>query len=183
MKKAFLIHGFNGFPNSAWLPWLMKELKSRDIYAASLAMPTPDMPKKIEWIKEIERHIDNSKTEEICLVGHSLGCAAILNYLQSENSKDVKGIVLVSGRFLKSSNILTQEFYEYFDFKKIKSKVKNIFIIHGDKDNFVNVENAYLLGEKLDVEPIIIKDAGHFTTGEGYLELRECLESLIKIIG
>lgn len=182
MKKVFIIHGFEGSPNSAWIPWLMSELKTLGIYASSLTMPTPNEPQKVEWVEEIRRCIDKSPEDEIFLVGHSLGCAGILNYLQSEGSKKVCGTILVSGRCQKSNNPKIEEFYTSFDFKKIKSMSESFIVIHGDKDDFVPVENADILSEKLNVEPIIVKDAGHFTTGEGWRSMPLVLEKLKDIL-
>ena len=29
MKKVFIIHGWEGYPEEGWFPWLKKELESR----------------------------------------------------------------------------------------------------------------------------------------------------------
>lgn len=182
MKKVFMIHGFNSCPNSSWLPWLMGELKTKDIYACSLSMPNPGTPIRLEWVNEIARHISLHPSDEIYLVGHSLGSAAILNYLQSESSKIIKGVVLVSGRCQKSNNPLTEGFYESFDFVKIKASAEQFAIIHGDNDEIVSVENAYILRDHLGVEPLIIKDGGHLTGSQGWKKLPQCLEKLEEMM-
>lgn len=181
--KVFLIHGFNGAPNSSWLPWLMSELKSQDIYACSLPMPKPNAPICSEWISEIARQVSENKEDKIYLVGHSLGVAAILNYLQQpESEKIIDGAVLVSGRCQKSTNPATAGFYEHFDFELIKPRIKKVAIIHGDNDDRVLVENAYMLGEKLGVNPIIIENGEHLTGSQGWRELPQCLEALKRIM-
>jgi len=82
MKKVFIVHGFGGEPNGGWRPWLMGELAKKDIYACALPMPTPEEPKKEEWVKAITDAI-KIPNEEIFLVGHSLGVPAILHYLEN----------------------------------------------------------------------------------------------------
>jgi predicted alpha/beta hydrolase family esterase len=183
-KKVLLVHGFTGAPNSGWLPWIMSELKTRNIYAGSLIMPSPDEPVVSEWVHELSRSIKmvSKGGQEVYLIGHSLGVAAILNYLQSGDVEKIKGAVLVSGRCQKSTNPLTAPFYESFDFEKIKSQSSQFSIIHGDKDTVVDVENAYMLGDNLNTTPIIIKDAGHFTTSEGWREHQKVLELLLEMI-
>jgi hypothetical protein len=179
MKKVFLIHGFNGSPNSSWLPWLMAELKKEDVYASSLAMPNPSEPICTEWMKEIARHVDQNKGDDIYLVGHSLGVAAILNYVQSDMSgADIKGMVLVSGRSIKSVNPKTEGFYRDFDFTKIKKLVGKIAVIHGDTDERVPFANGEKLANELGVSLITVKNGGHLTGSEGWRALPQALEAL-----
>lgn len=180
-----MIHGFNSSPNSSWMPWLLGELKSRDIYACSLYMPEPDTPIVTRWVHEISRVInDCTKNSEIYLIGHSLGVAAILNYLQSSEyiTGSVQGGVLVSGRAQPSDNNLTRNFYENFDFEILKDRIKNFCIIHGTNDSYVPVENAYILGDELNIKPIIIDGGTHFTRGEGYAEFPTVLDELLRVM-
>ena len=138
MKKVFLVHGFNSSPNSSWLPWIMNQLKRHDIYACSLPMPKPQTPIRDEWVGEITKWVNLNKDNEIYLIGHSLGSAAILNYLQKpETDQIIDGVILVSGRCQKSDNPLTANFYENFNFEMIKSRAKRFVVIHGDDDTFV----------------------------------------------
>lgn len=180
MKKIFFVHGFNTGPNSSWIPWMMGELKLKDVYASSLTMPHPDNPNKSEWISEIERQVSLSPKDEIYIIGHSLGSAAILNFLQTTN-RIIAGVILVSGRCQKSGNPLTEGFYESFDFKKIKKHAEHFVVIHGDNDEFVSVENAHILSEKLGVKPLIIQDGKHLTGSQGWRQFPQCLEALCKV--
>lgn len=180
MKKVFLVHGFKGAPNASWFPWMMGKLKLEDIYASSLTMPNPDKPSKEQWVTEIERQVELSPDDEIYLVGYSLGSAAILNFLQATDQK-VKGVVLVSGRYHKSDNPLIQEFYGSFDFEKIRSHADQFAVIHGENDDLVPVEDAHILGEKLNVQPLIIENGQHFQGSQGWREFPQCLEVLNKM--
>ncbi len=97
MKKVFIIHGFAATPNGGWRSWLMSELSTKNIYASALAMPTPAQPVLSEWVKEISRHVERNKNDEIYLVGHSLGSSAILRHLESAPAGlIIAGAVLVS---------------------------------------------------------------------------------------
>ncbi len=181
-QKIFIVHGFNSSPNSSWIPWLMAELKQKGIYAVSLFMPHPEKPLVHEWVNEIKRVLSYNKKDELFLVGHSLGCAAILNFLQNNNDYTISGVLLVSGRSKKTDNVLTQNFYEFFDFQKIKHASPYFKIIHGENDPMVSVENAYFLGEQLEVVPTIIKNGGHLITSEGVTKLPEALEALLEMM-
>lgn len=183
MKKVFIVHGFNTGPNSSWIPWLMSELKKEDIYATSLTMPSPDEPSCVDWMDEINRHVSRSLNDEIYLVGHSLGVAAILNYAQnySDNGQIIKGAVLVSGRVQKSDNPKTQSFYGEFDFEKIKMKINKFSVIHGDNDEMVSVSNAYEISEKLGIEPVIIENGAHLNGSAGWRELPQAMKALKEL--
>ena len=48
--KAFLIHGWEGYPEEEWFPWLKKELKNRGFQVQVPAMPNPEYPKIEKWV-------------------------------------------------------------------------------------------------------------------------------------
>jgi hypothetical protein len=50
MKRVILIHGWDGFPNNCWFPWLKKELEDKDFEVIVPAMPNPEHPKVKPWV-------------------------------------------------------------------------------------------------------------------------------------
>lgn len=190
MKKVFLVHGFKGRPNGGWRPWLMAELEKLDVYACALPMPNPDAPQSTEWIKEIKRNVAQV-SEDIYLVGHSLGVPAIFNYLESTSQTNkFGGVFLVSGpcealevdkpgaEIRKIDNFFQQP----FDFKKIKEKTKKIVVIHGDNDERVPFTHAEKIANSLDCELIAIKNGGHLNGASGWNALPQLLEKLVEVI-
>lgn len=186
MKKVFIIHGFNGRPNLNWFPWLMEELSKKSIYACSLPMPTPDAPVKSEWVKTINEVVGTS-TEEIFLIGHSLGVPAILRYLESlDKDSKIGGVVLVSG----PAFVIKEDGYEQvntfldttFDFDHIKNACNNFVVIHGDNDTNVLFSDAEFFAKKLSCELIPIPNGGHLNGSDGFYKLPEALESLLKMM-
>jgi predicted alpha/beta hydrolase family esterase len=183
MKKVFIVHGFEGSPNGGWRPWLMGELEKRSIYACALAMPSPSDPIPTEWVQEIARHVESNPRDHIYLVGHSLGVPAILRFLETTKAKNVKGIVLVSGPFFKTSKKKVSEFLKKpFGCKNIKSRVKDIVVIHGSDDRAVSPDQAVALAEALDGKLIVIKNGGHLNGSSGWFKLPQCLKSLDEMI-
>lgn len=182
MKKVFIIHGFEGSPNGGWRPWLMAELEKKDIYACALSMPSPERPVVKEWVEEISRHATQNKKDSICLVGHSLGVPAILRFLETSPSKTkITSAILVSGpckptKYKKLKNFLEKP----FNFKKIKSKVKNFTVIHGSNDPLVPIEEAEILKNALGAELVIIKNGSHLNGGSGWFSLPELLTAILK---
>lgn len=177
-QKVLLVHGYKTTPNGAWFPWLMGEVKKLAVFAVSLDMPTPDVPKQEEWVAEIARAVDRHVAGEVYLVGHSLGVAAILDYLQSPRAKLVNGVVLVSGRIQPSENLATAGFYQQFDFQKIRSLTDGAVVIHARDDDMVSYENGVTLAKALGVELVTLESGKHLTGSQGVFELPEALEAL-----
>lgn len=186
MKKVFIIHGFQGRPNGGWRPWLMRELSKNDIYACALAMPTPDVPVKSEWVNKISEVV-SIPNEDIFLVGHSLGVPAILRYLESlDKDSKIGGALLVSGPLSKIEKVGYEQVDTFldttFDFDHIKNACKNFVIIQGDNDKYVPFSDAEELSEKLKCNLIFIPNGGHLADASGIFELPEALDSLLKMI-
>jgi len=186
MKKVFIIHGFQGRPNTNWFPWLMEELSKEKIYACALPMPTPYEPVKREWV-EIMNFIIKEPDEEVFLVGHSLGVLAILLYLQTLNIKSkIGGAVLVSGPITKiekeDHNLVNNFMSQDFDFNYLKSVCQNFTIIHGDNDPDVPFSDALYLKEKLGANLISIKDGGHLNGLAGFYKLPAALEAVTAMM-
>jgi uncharacterized protein len=183
VKKVFLIHGYHGFPNGAWRPWLMSELEKLEIYACALPMPGYDNPQCNQWINEIANQIDKNPDDEIYLVGHSLGSTAILRYLETKPKTIISGAILVSGPCKKNDNKNIDNFLENpFDFKTIKSRSEIFTIIHGENDPYVPINHGQILSNELNAELIIIPNGGHLNGSAGWFTLPQCLKSLMKMI-
>lgn len=98
-KRAFIIHGWDGYPEEGWFPWLKKELEKKGFVVSVPAMPEPGEPNIEAWVSHLA-HIVGNVDENTFFVGHSIGCQAILRYLETlpENIK-VGGAVFVAGFF------------------------------------------------------------------------------------
>lgn len=185
MKKIFIVHGFKGEPNGGWRPWLMGKLGELDIYACALPMPTPEKPDKDEWVKTI-RDAVGSPSDEIFLVGHSLGVPAILRYLETlKRNEKIGGAVLVSGPVFEIKKEGKEDVNKFinkkFDFDHIKGICKKFVIIHGDNDTAVPFSDAEFLSENLFCPLISIPNGGHLNGSAGWKELPQLLESLKKM--
>lgn len=180
-QKVILVHGYKTTPNGAWFPWLMGEVKKLAIFAVALDMPTPETPMQAEWVEEIARTVDRHKAGDVYLVGHSLGVAAILDYLQSPRALHVRGAVLVSGRVHPSANLRTAGFYQNFDFDKIRSKSNGFVVIHATDDDMVPYDDGVTLAHALGVELMTLPSGRHLTGSHGVFILPPALEGLIKL--
>lgn len=72
MKRVFLIHGWEGYPEEGWRPWLRNELEKRRFKVFVPAMPDTENPKMDKWVPYLT-NIVGVPDESCYFVGHSLG--------------------------------------------------------------------------------------------------------------
>jgi len=187
MKRAIIIHCWEGYPEYCWYPWVKKELEKSGFQVEVPAFPDTEKPKMSEWLSMLKEKA-GKPDEDLYLIGHSLGCITIMRYLETlpENQK-VGGVVFAAGF---TENIGYDEIQNFFespvDLEKIKNKSKNGFVaIHSDNDPHVDLKYADIFKEKLEAEVIIKPGAKHFSGAiegeDACLELPEVVQSVEKL--
>ncbi len=187
MKRLFIVHGWGGFPEEAWFPWLSKEATKTGFHVQSLAMPNTNTPKINEWIPFLAKSVGKLDSETYFL-GHSIGCQAIIRYLASQNNNS-GGVILVAPWFTltglesKEEEAVAEPWTnDPIDFAKVKKNAKKIIAIFSDNDPFVPLENVKMFEQKLNAKTIIEKNKGHFNLGDGVTTLPIALEELLSIV-
>ncbi|MDI6737414.1 MAG: alpha/beta hydrolase [Nanoarchaeota archaeon] len=186
-KRVFIIHGWSGNPPEGWFPWLKKELEKKGFHVEVPAMPDTDYPKIEAWVSFLKKAIKNPDTETY-LVGHSIGCQAILRYLQGANIK-IGGAVFVAG-WLTLRGLETDEEWEtakpwletQIDFGKAKKCLLKCVAIFSDNDPFVPLDNSNIFREKLGAKIIIEKQKGHFSGSDKIVKLPSVLKELLEMM-
>jgi len=190
MKKVFIIHGWEGYPEENWFPWLKKELEAKGFEVFVPQMPDSDEPRINKWIPKIAEVVGTADGDTY-FVGHSMGCQAIARYLETlpEDTK-VGGVIFVAG-FFKSLTGLGEEpnFEEIekewlrtpLDFEKAKNHLNESVAIFSDDDPYVPLDNIDDFRDKLKSKIIIQHKMGHFSSIVGVTELSVVLEELLKM--
>lgn len=182
-KRAFLIHGWGGYPEEGWRPWLKEELEQRNFQVFVPAMPETDHPRQEAWITHLKKVI--GKPDENCyFVGHSLGVIAILRYLETlQKGVVVGGIVSIAG-FAK--DLGEKEHATFFaaplKFGEIKPHILNFVTIQSDNDPWISLNQAKFLQEKFDGKLLLVQNMKHFSGGDGITKLPEVLAALLEIV-
>lgn len=176
---AILIHGWEGWPENAWFPWLRRELESRGWTTESLRLPDPALPKRTAWMKMIESSIAQPNT---VLIGHSLGALAILWTLEKYEGVPIAGAVLVSGfgRYFHVPGLHTW-FPRDVDFERVRPKAKAWRVIHARADYVVPFREGQWLSTQLDVPIVTTKRLGHLTDHEKALDVPEVLDAVLSL--
>src|SRR3990167_8049594 len=133
MKRAIIVHCWEGYPEYCWYPWLKNELEKRDFRVSVPAFPDTDNPKQDQWVDFLKKEA-GSPDKNLYLVGHSIGSAAIMRYLEDlKEWERVGGVLFVAGFTENPGYKEDQSFFEkLFDFRKIKQGAFNFAAIFSD---------------------------------------------------
>lgn len=182
MKRAFLIHGWEGRPEGAWRPWLKRELEEKGFSVTVPEMPDTNHPKREAWVGHLARVV-GMPDKDCYFVGHSLGCITILRYLEGlKEGQRVGGTVLVAGF---TDNLGYKELAGFFstgiDWKKINTVCKSFVAIHSDNDPYVPMKHGDVFNKELGAEVVVEHNKKHFGEEDGIMELPSALYSMLKM--
>lgn len=189
-KRVFIIHGWDGFPEEGWFPWLKQELESRGFEVRVPQMPGADRPRIEAWVPKLAETVGVADAQTY-FVGHSMGCQAIARYLESlPEGTRVGGAVFVAGFFKRLTNLEEDpEVHETValwletppDLELVKSHLNKSIAIFSDDDPFVPLDNQDDFRDGLGSEILVEHQKGHFSGNNGHTELPVALESILKI--
>ncbi len=190
-KRAFIIHGYQSFPEEAWLPWLKRELRKKGYQVSLPAMPRPGRPSLPVWIRFVAKLVGEPDQATV-MVGHSLGCQAVLRYLETIGAagKSVRRTVLVAGGFpggmplaeakrrAHGNRALLPWFTVKVDPRKVKRAAGRCTVILSSDDPYIPVAKAQrAFRTKLAAKVILKKGGGHFNEDDAITELPAALKA------
>lgn len=187
-KRVFIVHGWEGYPEEGWFPWLKRELEAKGFEVHVPAMPHPNTPTIDDWVRHLAKIVKNPN-EGTLFIGHSIGCQTILRYVQTlPIHQDIGGIVCVAG-WLRLKNLRTDEeralaqpwLDTQIDFEGIRKRCSKIVAIFSDDDKWVPIEDKKLFEEKLNAKTILENKKGHLSGYDGITELPSVLASVLKM--
>lgn len=190
MKRVFIVHGWGGNPDEAWLVWVKNNLEKNGFEVVIPEMPDTWHPKILGWVNKLNKSVGNIDSDTY-FVGHSIGCQAIMRYLEQlpENQK-VGGTIFVAGWFNLTDETwdeaYTKEIADEWinipiNFEKIKQHTNQLVLINSDDDPYVPLSDAELFKNNLGTKIIMLKNNGHIAGDDGVTELPVVLEELLKM--
>lgn len=185
MKRAIIVHGFKGKPDTNWKPWLKKELEKEGYVVAIPEMPDTEHPEKSAWVAKLADTVGEIGSDDIYLIGHSLGCITILKYLETlSGNQKIKACIFVAGftRKFRGYNGGHDSFFDDdLDSVKIKARVDTLVAIQSDNDSAVGFEELKVFGDKLGARTIAVSNMGHFGSTDGVFEVPLVRDVLLEI--
>jgi predicted alpha/beta hydrolase family esterase len=191
MKRAVIVHGWDGYPEEGWFPWLKKELEVKGFEVIAPQLPDPESPRIQKWVPALAEAVGLAD-ENTYFVGHSMGCQTIARFLESlpEGTK-VGGAVFVAGFFkhltgLEDDDDVRETDKHWLgtslDLQKVKSHLSKSVAIFSDDDPWVPLDNQDEFRDKLRSEIIIEHNKGHFSgSRDGVVELPVVRDALLKL--
>jgi len=186
-KKCIIIHGCPSNKEKSldplvrtydkhWIPWTKEELQKKDIKTETPLMPNPWEPIYDDFKKEFEKC---DITEETVLVGHSCGCAFLVNWLGETKKKVAKLILVAPWKIEDKGRELFKDFYNYPIDETIKDRVEEVIMFIADDEANNGKKSLMMFHDSLGGEIIELKSHGHFTLkGMGTEEFPELIEAI-----
>ena len=183
MKRIIIIHQWMAGADGDWRPWLKIELEKQGYEVLVPEMPDIDVPVIEKWVNKIVEVVGKPDADTY-FVGHSIGCQAILRYLETIDIP-VGDAVFVAGWF-NLKNLESPEVEEIarpwietpINLEKVKSVLPKSTLIISDNDPFGYFEENKLKFTELGSEIVVMHNAGHISAEDGFNELPEVLKVL-----
>jgi valyl-tRNA synthetase len=163
--------------DSNWGSW--KKNLQKNFNDSHVQVIYPSFPDKLNakyeaWKIWFEKILIQTETNNLSLLGHSLGGNFLIKYL-SENDLKIKNLYLIAS-CLNIGDFITND-----DFSKISQNCENIKIYHSKDDKIVDFKIAKILKEKLPKAKLFeFENKGHFVEKD-FVELKNQVEKDLKI--
>ena len=192
MKRIVIIHGWDGNPHEPMIDWLKEELEKEGNEVIAPAMPNPEEPIIKDWVIAVLTTSQIDK--DTVLVGHSVGCQAVLRAMEMMPEHTlVGGAILIAPWMELDSNTIEEEGEEIVEiarpwmetpinFEKIKQHAGNFFAIFSDNDPYVSVSQKDFFEKVLDTKTVLLHNYGHFAPQDNVKEVPDILEIIKKLI-
>lgn len=192
MKRIVIVHRWSGGPNDDWRPWLKTQLEKLGYEVLVPKMPDSDAPIIEKWVGHLSEVV-GMPDKDTYFVGHSIGCQAILRYLDAHLFKPMEtvgGAVFVAGWFdLKNleddeARAIAKPWIERpINPVKIQTVLTKSTLIISDNDPFDSFEENKRRFSELGSKIIVLHGAGHITADDGFAEapaISSELKNLLK---
>lgn len=175
MKKAYIVHGWGGSTKELLHTLLAEKLSKNGFEVHALNMPNADEPNIDEWVAYLRKEVKDAD-ENTCFIGHSIGCQAIMRYLETlDEHTRVGKCIFIAGWFnlenmesKKEEEISKPWIDNLINFSKIKKMPQKIIVFLSSNEFYGCIEkNSEIFREKLGAKIIMVENMGHFTNDEG----------------
>ena len=192
IKRVFIIHGWSDTPNNGWFPWLKKKLVADGVEVHVPSMPDADHPLIETWVSFL-KHLIGQADEQTYVVGHSVGCQAILRYLETlPAGTNVGGVVLVApwmnlkAAALEDEDVLAVALpwmQRPVNWPKIRSHLNQAVCIMSDDDQFVPLADKEIFEHELGATIVIEHHKRHLGGEDGVTALASVAMALEGMMG
>jgi predicted alpha/beta hydrolase family esterase len=175
VRRLGIVHRWGGSPGADWYPWLRDEVRGVEPApfdeVAIPAMPEPERPDPKTWVPAVARWLGEEPNElaQTVLVGHSVGCQAVVRALATlDEGQAVEGVLLVAPWFWldEDDQDETSALWEEtsLDERAARRAAGKVVALLSDDDPFTSdwKANAAAWEKRLGAEVVVEPDRGHF---------------------
>mgnify|MGYP001613421477 CR=1 FL=1 len=149
-------------------------------------MPETETPVIEKWVSRLAQVVGEPDADTY-FIGHSMGCQAILRYLETLN-QPVGGTIFVAGWSNlenledEETKLVAKPWIETpVNVTKVKQVLSRSTLFISDNDPYGAFEENKNKFAKLGSKIVVIPGAGHFTTDDGYIKFPELLQEVEKL--
>lgn len=183
----YLVPRWSGTPQSDWYPWFNRELTERfQLSATILNMPNWTRPDVEESVAFLTNQIPQLGPSTY-LIGHSVGCQAILRFLQArlavDSELELGGVLFVAGWFNVDepwNTVTPWTTNEHLNYPLMTSRIHRRKVVLSDNDPFTSdyTANAKLWTDRLGCSVSVYPNRTHFNGKVAPEILDECIDLL-----
>lgn len=187
MKRIIVVHQWMSGVDGDWRPWLKAELIKLGYEVFVPEMPDIDNPVIEKWVIKLAEMV-GIPDQNTYFIGHSIGCQAIIRYLETIKTP-IGGAIFVAGWFNLNNleNVQVEEIAKPWietpiDFERIKNVLPKATLIISDNDPYDCFDENKKAFEKIVTKTIIVPNAGHLSSDEGFTKLPIILDELNNLL-
>jgi predicted alpha/beta hydrolase family esterase len=198
-REIFIVPRWAGAPHSDWYPWLGEQLRAvaaedgLNYQVHPLEMPSWDLPvieRAVDYLMEVLP--PECLGPHVFLVGHSVGCLAILHYLARvaelhPEAPQIGGVLCVAGWFSVDSpwQDILNWMHAPIDFEAARRLIpgNKLTVLLSDDDPYTSgfQENERLWVERLHSQVSILAGRQHFSSQLDF-DVRDAVRDLAGAI-
>lgn len=174
------IHGYRSSPRQHFWPWLEDELKKRGHEVLTPELPDPENPDPEAWTKAL---VEAARvlTDEDVVVGHSLGGALALRFLEAAEARTTpKACVLISTPWFIKDERFRGFFLSDLDHDVLMWRASRFHVIHAKDDRVIPVDHAQKYAQVFHASLVTPDAGGHFNENPTYPVILETILSAIE---
>ena len=181
MRRLCIIPRWGGGPDHDFYPWLRASLQAEQppVFSPILSphMPSPGTPTIAAWVERIAEVLNDPPTEQAdrlahtVLMGHSVGCQAVLRYLASLPPQvELAAAIYVAGWFSvdRPWDSILPWMHTPLDFAAARQRARRHIVLLSDNDPFTadHQATATLFQERLGATVVLAPGRRHFNDRE-----------------
>jgi hypothetical protein len=166
-RTLTIVPRWAGQADSDFYPWLLRERPPGFDAVRALDMPDPKQPTIGAWVSALTTTLGTTPAPGTVLMGHSVGCQAVLRYLAAlPEGRTVEGVLLVAGWWSvdKPWDSLRPWVETPMDLARARAASRRFVVLLSDNDPFTSdyEKNGRLWQERLGAEVVRVPGARHF---------------------